>query len=122
MADDFSTDTIFLGSKRERDERNAVEFGKVTCERVKAIVAYEQLHVTETKRVAVSRTAVLAGSKEPKERHVAQVRHCEANLVTVEGGQFSDIVEDGDWKRLDARRRRVLSCVAAKLAVQAEIG
>ncbi len=73
MADNLATDTVFLGSKGESDERDASQVGDITGERVKAIVSNEQLDVAEAIRVALSRTAILAGTKGPKESHVAQV-------------------------------------------------
>jgi hypothetical protein len=114
-------DTIFLCSKCKSDERNAIQVEEVTRERINAIVANEQLHVAETKRVALTRTAVIAGSKQPTEHHVAQVRLRKADLVAVEGGHLVDIVEDGDWKRFDTRRWWVLLGVAAELVVKAKI-
>jgi hypothetical protein len=84
MSDNLATNTIFLGSKGERDERNAVEVSKITRERVKASIADEQLHVAETEQVILCRTAVFAGSQKPKECHVAQVRHYETDLVAME--------------------------------------
>ena len=122
VADDLATDTVFLGSEREGDERDAVQVGEGTREQVKAILANEQLHVAQTERVACTRTAVLAGAEEPKERHVAQVRHGQADMIAVEGGQLANIVKDGEWKRFDSRRRRVLLGVAAKLSVKSEVG
>jgi hypothetical protein len=68
VPDDFATDTVLLGGEGERDEGNAIQVGEVTRERVDAIIADKELHVAETKRVALTRTAVLAGSKQPKER------------------------------------------------------
>jgi hypothetical protein len=94
MANNLSTDTIFLGSERESDESDTVEVGEVATERIKAIVAYEELDVTETKRVAFSGTAILARAKEPKECHVTQVGDGKTDVIAVEGGHLTNIVED----------------------------
>jgi hypothetical protein len=59
VADNFATDTVFLGSKRESNKRNAIQIGDITGERIKAIVANEELDIAETKGVAFTRTAVL---------------------------------------------------------------
>lgn len=64
--------------------------------------------------MALTRSAVLAGSKEPNKHYVAQVGHSKANLVVVQGGQLANIVKNGDWKRFDWR-------VAVKLSVNEEI-
>jgi hypothetical protein len=71
--------------------------------------------------VALTRAAVFAGAQEPKARYEAQVGHCKADLVAMEGGHLADIVENGERKWLDARRWRVLLGVTAKLAVQPKV-
>jgi hypothetical protein len=63
VADNLATDTVFLGSKGEGDERDAIQVGDVTSERINASVANEQLDVAEPKWVAFTRTTVLAGPK-----------------------------------------------------------
>ena len=71
MADNLTTDTIFLSSERESDEGDTVEVGEVTRERIEAMVANEMLHITQTKGMAFTRTAVFTWAKEPEECHVA---------------------------------------------------
>jgi hypothetical protein len=66
MADHLATDTVFLCSKRESDECNSIQVGGVTRERIKGIIANAQLHVAQMKKVAITRTIVLARSYAPK--------------------------------------------------------
>jgi hypothetical protein len=121
VADNFATDTIFLGSERESDEGDTVEVSELTSERIKTSVADEELDIAEAKRVAFTRAAIFARAKEPKERHVAQVGHSKADVVAVEGGQLANIVENGKRKRFDARRWGVFLGITAKLTVKAEV-
>jgi hypothetical protein len=121
MADDLATNTIFLGGERESDEGNTVEVSEVTSEWINASIANEELYVAETKRVALTGAAILARAKEPKECHVAQVGHSQADLVVMKGSHLANVVENGKRKGFDARRRRIFLCVAAKLPVKAEI-
>ena len=51
--------------------------------------------------------SVLAESKEPKERYVAEVGHREADLLAVEGDRLANIVENGGDARRCQRRKSV---------------
>jgi hypothetical protein len=60
--------------------------------------------------------------QEPKKRLVAKISYCEADVVAVEGGHFSGVVENTERERLDSTGGSVLFGVRAELAVETEIG